>query len=335
MRRSHVFALFTVFAAISVFIVVMAFVGKNPKQTIASPTATNPVAVLPTATLPPETTGAPTALPTEAPTAEPTEEPGPTPVARPVINPSDFSNYSTKVTSWGISGTYETDGDMESMKYTIDTSALAQAEGADYIYRVADGPEKTVYLTFILGYEESSKPTLKILDKLGEAGVKATFFISKNYFEDNEDIVRAIYEQGHTIGTRGDLFIKGDGGNGMAYIGTAEFSDVMWSIEQLYQEIAGENSRMVLYRPSQFSKRDLALSEALGYTAVFYSFDYYDWDDSVDTNKALQKLKNNTASGAIYQLSSSKVNAAIIDDYIVWAKDQGYGFAALDSIGLN
>ena len=334
MRRSNVISLFIMFAAVSVFIVVMAFLGKNPKQTIATPTATNPVVVLPTATPEaPETTqdveptdASETALPTEAPTEEPTI----TPVVRPVINPSDFSDYSTKAVSWGISGRIETGEDgKDEMIYTIDDSALKAVDGAAYIYRVTEDQEKTIYLTFNLGYEDAGKSTMKILEKLKNTNVKAMFFLAKNYFTENEDIVRAIIEQGHTVGTRGDIFARGDDGTGMAYLSTSEFSDTMWSIEELYQGIAGENTRMIFYRPDKFSKRDLALAEAMGYTVVFRSFDYYDWDDKVDVNKALRTLKDNTAAGAIYQLSSSKVNAQILEDYIIWAKDQGYSFGVL------
>ena len=336
MRRNNVISLFIMFAAVSVFIVVMAFLGRNPKQTIASPTATKPVVILPTATPEePDVTEAPTEVPgTEVPTEEPTEEPTATPVVRPVLNPSDFSNYSTKAASWGISGSIETnEAGEEVMVYTIESAAEKAADGASYIYRMADDAGKTIYLTFNLGYEDAGKSTLKILEKLKNTNVKATFFLAKNYFTENEDIVRAIIEQGHTVGSRGDIFAQGDDGKGMAYLSTSDFSDTMWSIEKLYQNIAGENTRMVFYRPDKFSARDMALAEAMGYTVVFRSFDYYDWDDKVDVNKALKTLKTNTAPGAIYQLSSSKVNAEILEDYILWAKDNGFSFGLLSPQG--
>ena len=117
----------------------------------------------------------------------------------------------------------------------------------------------------------------------------------------------------------------------MVYLSPDQFSDTMWSIEVLYQQLAGENTRMTLYRPEKFSVRDLALAEAMGYTVVFRSYSYYDWDDSVDRNKALRSLEDNTCSGVVLQLSSSKVNSLILEDYITWAKDKGYSFAALNA----
>ncbi|MBO5076538.1 MAG: polysaccharide deacetylase family protein [Clostridia bacterium] len=334
MRRSHVISLFVMFAAVSVFIVVMAFVGQNPKQKIAAPTATNPVIIEPTLA-PTESNATSTPAATDNVTPAPTEEPTAEPVVRPVINPSDFYDFSTKEAEFSISNSRKVEDDPESMEFTIDPDVLKVLDGYEYIYRKTEGPEKTVYITFNLGYEDKNGSTLKILDALDAAGVKATFFISKNYFEENADIVSEIIKRGHLVGTRGDIFAKGSSGNktGMVYLTPDKFSDVMWSIEELYQQLAGENTRMTLYRPEKFSVRDLALAEALGYTVVFRSYSYYDWDDSVDRNKALRSLEDNTCSGVVLQLSSSKVNSLILGDYINWARDKGYSFATLDAQG--
>ena len=335
MRRSHVISLFVMFAAVSVFVVVMAFVGRNPKQKIAAPTATNQVIIEPTLAPTQETSATPAAtdeIATATPTAEPTEEPTPEPVVRPVINPSDFYDFSTKETEFSIYNSRKVENDPESMEFTIDSSALNVLDGYEYIYRKTDGPAKTVYITFNLGYEDKNGSTLKILDLLDRAGVKATFFIAKNYFEENAANVAEIIKRGHTVGSRGDIFAKGSGNKtGMVYLSPDQFSDTMWSIEVLYQQLAGENTRMTLYRPEKYSVRDLALAEAMGYTVVFRSYSYYDWDDSVDRNKALRSLEDNTCSGVVLQLSSSKVNSLILEDYITWAKDKGYSFAALNA----
>ncbi|MBO7407096.1 MAG: polysaccharide deacetylase family protein [Clostridia bacterium] len=334
MRRSHVISLFVMFAAVSVFVVIMAFVGKNPKQKIAAPTATNQVIIEPTLAPTQETTGTPAATETvtPAPTEEPTEEPTQEPVVRPVINASDFYDYSTKEVEFSVYNSRKVEDDPESMEFTVDSAALKVLDGYEYIYRKTDGPEKTVYITFNLGYEDKNGSTLKILDSLDRAGVKATFFIAKNYFEENADTVAEIVKRGHLVGSRGDIFAKGSGNKtGMVYLTPDKFSDTMWSIEELYQGIAGENTRMSLYRPEKFSVRDLALAEAMGYTVVFRSYSYYDWDDSVDRNKALRSLQDNTCSGVVLQLSSSKVNSEILEDYITWAKDKGYSFAALNA----
>ena len=60
-----------------------------------------------------------------------------------------------------------------------------------------DSDVKTVYLTFDDG---PSKRTEEILDILKEYDIKATFFIISSTSDQNRDIVKRIYSEGHTIG---------------------------------------------------------------------------------------------------------------------------------------
>lgn len=61
----------------------------------------------------------------------------------------------------------------------------------------AASPHKTAYLTFDDGPSENTEI---ILDALGQYGAKATFFVLGQRAEQNPDIVRRIFEEGHTIG---------------------------------------------------------------------------------------------------------------------------------------
>ncbi|MCM8709681.1 polysaccharide deacetylase [Clostridium sp. SYSU_GA19001] len=61
-----------------------------------------------------------------------------------------------------------------------------------------DGEQKNIYLTFDDG--PSYIVTSKILDILKEKEVKATFFVVGNKIEGREDILKRMYEEGHSIG---------------------------------------------------------------------------------------------------------------------------------------
>lgn len=61
-----------------------------------------------------------------------------------------------------------------------------------------DNDKKIIYLTFDDG--PSYKVTNKVLDILKENEVKATFFLIGNQIKDKEDVVKRIYDGGHSIG---------------------------------------------------------------------------------------------------------------------------------------
>ena len=332
MRKSHIISLFVMFGIVSAIIIVAAATGTNPRTKLSQATPTEKIVFNPTATPDSTVTDVPE-TPTSEPTEEPTPTPAPTPVVRPQLDYSSFDGYPTKKVEFNVSGKLDNDEDPESRVYAIDTVATDVLGSHPYIYRIADAEgtftDKKIYLTFNLSYEDKYGSTEKILDILKEKGVTAAFFISKNYLDDNPDLVRRMLEEGHVIGSRGDLFAKGTGGTGMTYLENKAFSDTLWLMEEDFQKIAGDNMRMMFFRPDKFSERDLAILEAMGYKVVFRAFNYYDWDDTEPTG-ALKKMLENNCSGAVYQLSSSKVNAEILADYIDSTREKGYTFASLE-----
>ena len=65
-------------------------------------------------------------------------------------------------------------------------------------FDIYDDSEKLVALTFDDGPKEGK--TEPLLDMLNEKGVHATFFIIGAQVEENSEIVRRMYEEGHQIG---------------------------------------------------------------------------------------------------------------------------------------
>lgn len=63
---------------------------------------------------------------------------------------------------------------------------------------VIDDDKKIIYLTFDDG--PSYKVTNKVLDILKENEVKSTFFLIGSQIKDKEDVVKRIYNEGHSIG---------------------------------------------------------------------------------------------------------------------------------------
>ena len=81
-----------------------------------------------------------------------------------------------------------------------------------------------------------------------------------------------------------------------------------------------------------FSEQGLALAQKNGYTSVFWSFAYADWDpeNQMGEEKALEQLTSHLHNGAIYLLHSvSSTNAAVLGRFIDAARAEGYTFAAI------
>jgi peptidoglycan-N-acetylmuramic acid deacetylase len=73
----------------------------------------------------------------------------------------------------------------------------------------------------------------------------------------------------------------------------------------------------------------------MGYTTVFWSFAYADWNNEKqpDPKASLQKLLDHLHNGEILLLHpTSATNAAILDEFLTQAKEQGYRFGSLTEL---
>ncbi len=198
----------------------------------------------------------------------------------------------------------------------------------DAVY-VGDTTQKVLYLTFDAGYENGC--TAEILQTLKAHQVPAAFFLVGNYLEQNGDLVRQMVADGHIVANH-TMHHKN-----MSQISQKEaFARELQDLEQLFLEVTGKEMPKY-YRPPQgiYSKENLQMAQEMGYKTVFWSLAYADWDNNKQPTAAyaLGKLLPRTHPGAIILLhSTSKTNAALLDQLLTTWKDQGYTFRSIDTL---
>ena len=123
----------------------------------------------------------------------------------------------------------------------------------------------------------------------------------------------------------------------MSRISTKEaFSQELQKVEQLYQEITGQEMPR-LYRPPQgiYSISNLKMAQEMGYHTFFWSLAYVDWyqDRQPSHEEAFEKLLGRIHPGAIVLLhSTSRTNAEILDELLTKWKEMGYRFGTLEEL---
>ena len=222
---------------------------------------------------------------------------------------------------WGLS--FPTEGESPVGNATAEELARYDA------WYLGDTEKPVIYLTFDCGYENGY--TEPILDALAKHNAPAAFFVVGNMIESAPDIVRRMAEEGHIVGNH--TYHHPD----MSAIAEQEaFSEELTSLEALYRETTGRELSK-FYRPPQgkYSEENLAQARELGYTTVFWSLAYVDWnvDDQPTAEAAYAKLLPRIHDGAVVLLhSTSATNAAILDDLLTKWEDMGYRFASLEEL---
>ena len=197
-------------------------------------------------------------------------------------------------------------------------------------YYVGNTSKKVIYLTFDAGYENGY--TASILDTLKKHKVKATFFVVGHYIETSPDLVKRMCAEGHIVGNH--TYHHYD----MSKISDiAVFTQEMKSVEELYKKTTGQDV-LRFCRPPQgkYSENNLKNAQSLGYKTIFWSLAYVDWyvDKQPTREEAMSKLLTRIHPGAIVLLhSTSKTNAAILDELLTKWEAEGYTFGTLNDLG--
>ncbi|MFC5986851.1 delta-lactam-biosynthetic de-N-acetylase [Marinicrinis lubricantis] len=196
---------------------------------------------------------------------------------------------------------------------------------------LGDQRQKNLYLTFDNGYENGY--TAQILDVLKEKKVPAVFFVTGHYVKDQPDLLKRMVNEGHIIGNHS--WSHPD----MSKISPEQIADELTQVKEAVGMVTGQTTMNFLRPPRGiFNDQMLRVSRELGYTSVFWSVAYKDWDTKQQKGAkyAFDHVMAQLHPGAIILLHSvSKDNADAMAQIIDEARRQGYTFQSLDGLELG
>jgi len=243
-------------------------------------------------------------------------------------NLSDMANVSTasfedQPDDWYFGKTSYNESTGE-VTYSWDRydSTIQTVEKYGGIYR-GDTENKTIYLTFDCGYEYG--PTPDILDTLKEKQVPAIFFVTGQYVKEETELIQRMLDEGHIVGNHTVGHYRG------TKLTAQEFVDEVQGLEDLFYASFPDADPMIYYRPpyGNCNEYTLRLADKMGYKTVMWSYTYMDYDtnNQLSYADAMAKVKSGLHPGAVYLFhTESTTNAAILGDFIDWARGQGYEF---------
>jgi peptidoglycan-N-acetylmuramic acid deacetylase len=203
--------------------------------------------------------------------------------------------------------------------------SVVEKHGAIFL---GDTTKKELFLTFDNGYENGY--TGQILDTLKAKKVPAIFFVTGHYVKDQPELVKRMADEGHLIGNHS--WSHPD----MTTIPNARIREELEKVQTEVARITGQKEMRFLRPPRGiFSDRSLAACKELGYTSVFWSIAYKDWDTKVQRGwrYAYDNVISQLHPGAVILLHAvSRDNAEALGAIIDEARKQGYEFKSLDQL---
>lgn len=188
--------------------------------------------------------------------------------------------------------------------------------------------EKVLYLTFDCGWENGY--TEKVLDVLNEKDVPAAFFCTLDHIKDDPELIGRMINDGHIVGNHSAKH------KNFAEISRSEMANEILTCDNYLRKNFGYTSPFFRFPEGSYNESALDLVQSMGYTSVFWSCAYEDWDaeNPKGAEYAFETVTSRLHPGAIILLHSvSPDNAAALGDIIEYARAQGYEFMSLNNYG--
>ena len=233
-------------------------------------------------------------------------------------------NLRSTLIGWGLGR------ERDSLDRPIDAINAQKQYGKYSSLFIDNSGEKNVYLTFDEGYENGY--TSAILDALKKADVKAVFFVTYDYCVSAPDLVERMIAEGHTVGNHSYSHPS------FPQCSENEVKDEVMLLHDYVKENFGYEMTLFRFPKGEFSEKTLFQLDSLGYTSVFWSFAYVDWNADAQTTakEAFDTITSATHSGGIYLLHAvSKANADCLGDVIDYWKNNGYTVGDLNKLAAK
>lgn len=189
--------------------------------------------------------------------------------------------------------------------------------------------EKVLYLTFDCGWENGM--TDKVLDILKEKKVPAAFFCTLDHIKSSPELIARMINEGHIVGNHSAKHPD------FAGIDRQRMADEILECDSYLRTNFGYTSPFFRFPEGSYTESALELVGSMGYTSVFWSCAYADWDvsDQKGGDYAFEKVTSRLHPGAIVLLHSvSPDNAEALAGIIDFARENGYEFKSLQNLSI-
>ncbi|MDR1927425.1 MAG: polysaccharide deacetylase family protein [Oscillospiraceae bacterium] len=212
---------------------------------------------------------------------------------------------------------------------SVDFQRFFESKGyAAAVYDTTPGT-KAVYLTFDCGYENGY--TAKVLDVLKEKQVPAAFFCTLDEIKGAPEIIARMIAEGHIVGNHSTTHAS------FAAIDRSAMAREILESDNYLRTQFGYSAPFFRFPKGEYNESALDAVASLGFSSIFWSLAYDDWDVSVSRggDYAAEKVISRLHPGAIILLHSvSKDNAQGMRQIIDRVRAAGYQFQDLTKLPL-
>ncbi len=183
--------------------------------------------------------------------------------------------------------------------------------------------EKAVAITVNVDWGEEYIPTM--LKEFAAADAKVTFFVTGKWAEKNQDLLKQMYKEGHSIQNHGYKHCHFNS------LGAEEGSAEIKKAEDIIKQITGQKSKYFASPYGEYNPNVVKAAADINYHLIMWSVDTIDWqrpDPETIVNRVMKKVHND----AIILMHPTEPTVKALPDMLKQLQEEKYKMVSIDKI---
>ena len=193
-------------------------------------------------------------------------------------------------------------------------SGAVEVSNSEYNGTIYAGDKMTNKLSLMINVYWGNEFLVQMLDTLKKYDIKTTFFVGGSWAENNEDLLKKIYEDGHEVASHG--YSHKEHGKLDYYNNLEEMKRCHKVIKQIL------SIDMTLFAPpgGSYNSSTIKASEEMGYKTIMWTRDTIDWRDK-NEQLIFSRATSNMSGGDLILMHPTSSTAAVLEKIILYARD--------------
>ncbi len=206
----------------------------------------------------------------------------------------------------------------------LDGKAKETFKNVDDVFYKGNTNEKVIAFTCNIDWGNEFIPPM--LEILKENNIIITFFVTGRWAEQNEDLLRKIYEHGHEIGNHGYLH------RDYSLLSYEINKQEILKTDQIIRQTLNVKSKYFAPPSGAYNEDTVNAARDLNYNVIMWSIDTIDWRKDSTSDKIINRVVSKAHNSAIVLMHPKEETIKALPTIIKSLKEQGYKLGKISDI---
>ncbi|QGT99221.1 polysaccharide deacetylase, putative [Candidatus Syntrophocurvum alkaliphilum] len=208
----------------------------------------------------------------------------------------------------------------------LNTTTFTATTGTTEAIFQGNSGEKVVAITVNVDWGEEFIPDM--LKNFKSYDAKATFFVTGKWAEKNEDLLKEMQKDGHSIQNHGYKHLHFNN------LGSDEIKSEIKKAEDIIYDKTGEKTTFFASPYGEYNQRLVSAVTEMEYKFIMWSVDTIDWQKP-NPETIIKRVMNKVHNDAIILMHPTDPTVKALPNLLKQLKDQGYKMMTIDKIVLD